>query len=155
MYKSIALLGVGEIDRKILSHLREDLDSVLRQFNVVIERHPAETFCLDPTEFCAGRGQYDGSLIMDRLIQFVDWRGYFRILGVTEEDLYTRGLDHAFGFVKKPRGNLFKHSSVALISTARFREEFHGKPPNERILRSRILKQALHKLGHSLLRGGR
>jgi archaemetzincin len=39
--------------------------------------------------------------------------------------------------------------NCAAVSLARLREEAYGMPPREDLLRERLLKQAVHELGHT------
>jgi archaemetzincin len=64
------------------------------------------------------------------------------LLGVTEADLYVPVLTFVFGEAQMP-------GRAALVSLARLREEFYGLPPNAALLEERLLKEALHELGHT------
>jgi len=39
--------------------------------------------------------------------------------------------------------------NCAVVSLHRLREEFYGLPPNEELVRARLLKEAVHELGHT------
>jgi len=65
-----------------------------------------------------------------------------RILGVTAWDLYVPVLTFVFGEAQLD-GN------CAVVSTARLGEEFYGLPPRADVLRDRLLKEAVHELGHT------
>jgi len=80
------------------------------------------------------RGQYYSTKILAALPETT--------LGVTEHDLFVPILTFVFGEAQL-RG------SRALVSTHRLREEFYGDPENEAKLRERLLKEALHELGHN------
>jgi archaemetzincin len=66
-----------------------------------------------------------------------------RILGVTAVDLYIPILTFVFGEAQL-RG------SCAVVSFHRLRQEFYGLPANSTVLRERLLKEAVHELGHTL-----
>jgi archaemetzincin len=63
-------------------------------------------------------------------------------LGVSAHDLFVPILTFVFGEAQL-RG------SRALVSTYRLREEFYGDAADESKLRDRLLKEALHELGHN------
>lgn len=63
-------------------------------------------------------------------------------LGVTEHDIYYKGLNFVFG-LDDPRG-------VCIISIARLKPEFYGQKPNFGILTDRSVKEAVHEIGHNL-----
>ena len=145
---AISLLEIGEVNRETLLQLKNDLEDHFNKYDFRVQID-SRTLTLEPDEFNPMKGQYDGSLIMDRLIELVDLDGYFRTLGITEEDLFTEGLNFIFGLAMKPQGNLFKYSGAALISVARLRESFYGKREDVSLFRTRALKEAMHELGHT------
>jgi archaemetzincin len=93
------------------------------------------SFALD-----GGRQQYYSTAIIQRLERAVDPDA--RVLGVTASDLYVPVLTFVFGEAQLD-GN------CAVVSTARLKEEFYGLPPRPDLLRERLLKEAVHELGHT------
>jgi archaemetzincin len=92
-------------------------------------------FALDPS-----RRQYYSTPLLYSLERTGDPGA--RVLGVTELDLYVPVLTFVFGEAQL-EGN------CALVSACRLREEFYGLPPREELLRERLLKEAVHELGHT------
>ncbi|MCX8126673.1 MAG: archaemetzincin family Zn-dependent metalloprotease [Dehalococcoidia bacterium] len=91
--------------------------------------------------FDRGRGQYLAGLIVARLAGLASDKGD-RVLGVTSVDLYTPGLNFVFGQADiKLR--------TAVISLYRLRQEFYGLPADRELFRSRMLKEAVHEIGHT------
>ena len=88
----------------------------------------------------ADRGQYYSTFILQRLERASD--SGVRVLGVTACDLYVPVLTFVFGEAQLD-GN------CAAVSTARLREEFYGLPAHEELMRERLLKEAVHELGHT------
>jgi len=88
----------------------------------------------------AGRNQYYSTAILQRLDRDSDPGA--RILGVTAGDLYVPVLTFVFGEAQLD-GN------CAAVSTARLREDFYGLPPRDDLLHERLLKEAIHELGHT------
>jgi archaemetzincin len=64
------------------------------------------------------------------------------VLGITQVDLYTPGLNFVFGQADMSE-------RVAVISLCRLRPEFWGRPRNEPLLLERAVKEAVHELGHT------
>jgi len=93
------------------------------------------TFALD-----AGRQQYHSTAILQHLERHCDLGA--RVLGVTSCDLFVPVLTFVFG-----EAQLDGH--CAAVSLARLREEAYGMPAREGLLRERLLKQAVHELGHT------
>ena len=88
----------------------------------------------------ADRNQYYSTAILQRLD--LDSDPGTRVLGVTSCDLYVPVLTFVFGEAQL-EGN------CAVASLARLREEFYGLPPREELSRERLLKEAVHELGHT------
>ena len=93
------------------------------------------SFALD-----SGRQQYYSTAIIQRMERAVDPDA--RVLGVTASDLYVPVLTFVFGEAQLD-GN------CAVVSTARLKEEFYGLPRRLELLRERLLKEAVHELGHT------
>ena len=93
------------------------------------------SFALD-----SGRQQYHSTAIIQRMERAVDPDA--RVLGVTASDLYVPVLTFVFGEAQLD-GN------CAVVSTARLKEEFYGLPGRQELLRERLLKEAVHELGHT------
>jgi archaemetzincin len=65
-----------------------------------------------------------------------------RLLAVTSVDLYVPVLTFVFGEAQLT-------GSCAVVSLHRLREEFYGLPPREDLMRERLVKEAVHELGHT------
>jgi len=61
------------------------------------------------------------------------------LLGVAALDLYVPGMNFVFGEARCP-------GQVAVISTRRLKPT----PRNQRLFRERVLKEAVHEIGHTL-----
>jgi predicted Zn-dependent protease len=66
-----------------------------------------------------------------------------RLLGVTSLDLYIPTLMFVFGEAQL-------HGPCAVVSVHRLRQEFYGLPADPRLEAERLLKEAVHELGHTL-----
>ena len=143
----ILITKIGDVNLALLSHLREELMKYLRKFDLLVRINP-KNLKIEPIEFNLKRYQYDGFQILNRIIKSSYKTDFFRNLGVIDVDLFTSGLNFIFGLAMKPQKMLVKFPAAALISIIRLRE-FYGKPLNDEIFRERILKEALHELGHT------
>ena len=90
--------------------------------------------------FDEGRQQHYSTAILQRLERIADPGA--RVLGVTGCDLYVPVLTFVFGEAQLD-GN------CAVVSTARLKEEFYGLPARLELLRERLVKEAVHELGHT------
>lgn len=86
------------------------------------------------------RGQYYSTEILRRLVPL--GKEGTRVLGVTHLDLYVPVLTFVFG-----EAQLEGH--CALVSYHRLHEEFYGLPAREDLFAERLVKEAVHELGHT------
>lgn len=63
-------------------------------------------------------------------------------LALIDADAYVENLNFVFGIARPGWGGI--------VFLARLKPEFYGGPPSEEALLSRLLKEALHELGHAL-----
>jgi len=134
--KIISLMPVGAIDRALLEPLAA---SLTRRLRVACSIQPD---CLE-AEFAFNplRRQYHSSEILKKLLQRPASETW-KVLGVTEMDLYIPVLTFVFGEAQIADGG-------AVVSTHRLRQEFYGLPTNPSLLEERLLKESLHELGHT------
>lgn len=134
----IQVLRIGEVDRGLVDRMCAGLSAGLRA-----QCETIETFYFDPEPARhLERGQYHSTEILARM-RGVRAPAAWRLLGLTRLDLYIPTLTFVFG-----EAQLEGH--CALISLHRLRQEFYGLPPDPRLLEERLLKEAVHELGHTL-----
>jgi len=133
----LQLLPVGTVDLSLLEDLRVNLRGCL---HVRCEILPTP---LDPKPcYHPERQQFHSSEMLQRvqpLLRKQDWR----VLAVTDVDLYIPILKYVFGEAQLG-------GPCALISAHRLRQEFYGLDRDDSLLRQRLLKAAVHELGHTL-----
>lgn len=135
--KTIQLLPLGRISPALLGELREGL---AREYAVQCEILPPEP---EPAyAFNAARQQYSSTEILAKLAARPRMNDA-KFLGVVSADLYIPILTFVFGEAQL-RG------TCAVVSTHRLRQEFYGLPANDDLLASRLVKEAVHELGHTL-----
>ncbi len=133
----IQLLPIGNVEADVLAALRSALSN---EWHIPCEILPAR---LDPEfAFHPERQQYHSTEILSRMRNF---RGpdSWRLLAVTSVDLYIPILTFVFG--EAQLGN-----ACAVVSLHRLRQEFYGLPADPALLQQRLLKEAMHELGHTL-----
>jgi len=132
----VSLVPVGRVDRAHLEFLSEGLASRLRVACSIQPEGFDLAFAYNPL-----RGQYHSTEILKRLLQNSASESW-RVLGVTEADLYIPILTFVFG-----EAQLSDHGAV--VSMHRLRQEFYGMPTDHQLLGERLLKESLHELGHT------
>ena len=135
--KLLHLLPIGNVDDGLLKDLRPALEQT---FLVPCKVLPVR---LDPQfAFHVERQQYHSSEILHRMQGFLTPNSW-RILGVVALDLYIPILTFVFGEAQMG-------GPCALVSAHRLRQELYGLPPDPELFRQRVIKEAVHELGHTL-----
>lgn len=88
---------------------------------------------LPDAAYTPARGQYRG----ESLLALVSGHGARHVLGITQRDLFARDLNFIFG-IASPGG-------ACVVSTARL-----VIGADDELFRARLLKEAVHELGHTL-----
>lgn len=128
----ILLVPLGEVSPDVLAQVATALQESFSARCSLGDALPEPAFA-----FRSNRGQFEASEILSRL---PGARGE-RVLAVVDRDLFVRGLNFVFGLADPAAGR-------AVIALARLRESFYGRAENPAAFRSRLLKEAVHELGH-------
>ena len=95
----------------------------------------------DPeTAYDAARGQYNSTQLLRRLLDDPQ-AGGARVLGVTGVDLFVPVLTFVFGEAQLD-------GRAAVVSLQRLRPESYGLGVDPTLLFERLVKEAVHELGH-------
>jgi archaemetzincin len=135
--KLLQLLPIGNVDEGLVVGMCPALEEILGiPCNVLPDR-------LDPEfSFHRERQQYHSSEILKRMQGFVR-ADTWRMLGIAAVDLYIPILTFVFGEAQVS-------GPCAVLSSHRLRQEFYGLPRNPELFRKRLIKEAVHELGHTL-----
>ena len=131
------LLRVGDFQPDLLDALRLRLERTFRQPCRLLPGSLDPGFALHPE-----REQYHSTELLARL-QRQRTPETWRLLGVTPVDLYIPILTFVFGEAQL-------EGPCALVSSFRLRQEFYGLPPDAGLAHERLVKEAVHELGHTL-----
>lgn len=115
----------------IKSSISELLSSkiILRKDKIELEKY-----------FNPERGQYNAGEILSEFD--INNTTNLTIL-ITSVDLYIPIFTYVFGLAKL-------NGSIAIVSSYRLRPEFYGLPPDDHLLKRRLIKEVIHELGHLL-----
>jgi archaemetzincin len=120
----------------LLGRLAREIEGT---FGVAVKERPP---WFDPgASFDASRGQYCSTAILAQLLEGAP-DGESRLLGVTSVDLFIPVLTYVFGEAQLA-------GRAAVVSIHRLRSEIYGLPPNEDLLHERLVKEAVHEIGHT------
>jgi archaemetzincin len=134
---NLQLLPVGKLDGGLLAELAPALANTF-QVPCELLRTPLDA----EFAFHGERQQHHSSEILARMQAMVTGATW-RLLGVTAVDLYIPILTFVFGEAQMG-------GPCALVSLHRLRQEFYGLPKDEAVLRQRLLKEAVHEVGHTV-----
>jgi archaemetzincin len=135
--KLLQLLPIGDVDDKLLRDLRPVLEEIFGVSCKVLSSR------LDPEFALHGeRRQYHSSQLIHRMQSYLTGDSW-RMLGVAAVDLYIPILTFVFGEAQIG-------GPAAVISGYRLRQEFYGLSADKDLLRERVIKEAVHELGHTL-----
>jgi archaemetzincin len=84
------------------------------------------------------RAQYSAEVILAQLAM----EGADRVLGVVDLDLYVPELNFVFGLSDRA-------GRRAVIALPRLRQSFYGARDDEALFLARVVKEAVHELGHT------
>jgi archaemetzincin len=134
--KRILIVSIGDVDSDILRNIANALE---KAFHCKIEL--GKKMLIPGDSYNSKRKQYHSTIILKK-IQADKPKSFDRMLGITDVDLYVSGLNFVFG-----EADVF--SGVTVISLTRLRQEFYGLKPDNRLLRERAIKEAIHEIGHT------
>jgi len=90
------------------------------------------------------RKQYDVSTVLRSLAKaYPTVPENTKVLGITATDLFTPGLNYVFGQAQI-------NGIYAVISISRLNPRVYGMPSDQSLFRQRMVKEAVHELGHTL-----
>ncbi len=119
----------------LLERLSADLGRIL---HAAIERRVP---WFDPeAAFEPSRGQYDSSRFLKLLLSGGEAAG--KVLAITSVDLFIPVLTYVFGEAQL-------NGRAAVVSLHRLRNEAYGLPADDALLAERLVKEAVHEVGHT------
>ncbi len=133
---TIALIPMGPVTRALVVWLADRLTDALQVETAILSE-----LSLPARSYNETRRQYRGEGILDRL-RDVDHPAAERFLGIVEADCYARELNFIFG-------QATMGGREAFVALPRLRSSFYGEPEDADLFRERVLKEAIHELGHT------
>lgn len=132
----IHVVVFGNVPHSIVVSLERQIASV---FGCDVVRH-SPRFNVD-VAFDPSRKQYDSSRVLEALYGEVP-NGDGKLIGITDVDLFVPIFTFVFGEAQL-------NGRVALASLFRLRNSFYGLPDDDGLLSERLVKEAVHELGHT------
>jgi archaemetzincin len=134
--KTLDLLPIGSYDARLLQMIAPGLADAFRVPCRILDRKFDPKFA-----FHAERQQYHSSEILQAMQPYA--ADAWRVLGVAAVDLYIPILTFVFGEAQMG-------GPCAVVSFHRLMEEFYGLPSDVHLLSERLIKEAVHEVGHTV-----
>jgi archaemetzincin len=131
----IVIVPLGDVNEGVTEDLIPSLEEIFGQRLCL-----GEPIDLPKGSWHRDRGQYLASSILAVLSHPA--HSGDRVLGVVDVDIFAPELNFVFGQADGA-------GMRALISLWRLRQEFYGLPPDEDLFHQRVVKEAVHELGHT------
>jgi len=117
------------------THLSKEFNVSVRTASTINETAPFNSFNKQ-------RNQWNSSNILEWLLDRNKPDGSTKILGLCDFDAYSNGLNFVFG-----EAHINRRASA--IYLPRLRQEFYGVRADNSLFCQRIVKEAVHELGHA------
>lgn len=134
--KPIRVVPCGQPALPLLGAVTNALSRELRAPAIVAEQRVDPTFAHHPE-----RNQYHSTAIIEHLARLNGHQDEL-LVGVTELDLYIPILTFVFGEAQLG-------GTIAVVSYHRLTQEFYGLPSDPSLLTERLVKEAIHEVGHT------
>jgi len=148
MKKIISLLKIGQVDQSILDNLKRELELSFKEFKISVDPE-IKAISLENLQYNKKRDQYNALKILNKIKLVLQDKQCIRTLGIIDYDIYSKSYNFLFGRAEKPKKDNPRYPIGALISITRLKESFYRRPENKALLEQRILKEAIHELGHT------
>lgn len=135
--RRIYLCAVGDPMAEELRLLQAELGRI---FGATVELARPGVFPIPASAFSPRRQQYHSTSILQKLAKVVSSKQR-PLLAVTGVDLYAEGLNFVFGEADPA-------AELAIISTFRLHWGLMGGEVEDQVYRERVVKEAVHELGH-------
>lgn len=126
---------IGDFDKSLLNDISYQILKVFKLEAFVQTLLASIDFAFDNK-----RNQYHSTAILDRLVELLKPE-FKRVIAITSSDLFIPILTHVYGEAKLG-------GKACIVSTARLNEGLESEP-DQVLFRERVVKEALHELGHT------
>ena len=134
----VLLQPVGMVPADVLKLLEKMLSNQFSNSRFII----APSIDLPSHAFDARRNQYVSPIILGWIQNKRKDATYNKVLGICNIDAYSGNLNFVFGEAQVG-------GRIASIYLPRLKQEFYGLDPDESLFLQRVVKEAIHELGHA------
>lgn len=133
----------ANVDFNTLNSLGNDISKVFENIQVTVGPSVEASsktifeFCFDRT-----RNQLNSTRLLQWFLDKFRLDTQSKVLIIVDADAYTTGLNFVFG-------EAYNNGNIAAIYLPRLKQEFYGLEANEQLFYERMVKEAVHELGHT------
>jgi len=135
LVKKINILPIGNVEGNLILRLKNKTENLFKVAVSILKTEKEPVYAYDPL-----RQQYNSTKILKTMLKTAE--DETKTIGITDVDLFIQILTFVFGEAQLG-------GKVAVVSTARLKQEFYGMPVNKAILEERLIKEFFHELGHT------
>jgi archaemetzincin len=131
---TLKIMPFGSVPKDILAAVESELRLSLNIFSEVQAPLglPMEYYNTIRHQFLSGK-----------VLDFIANKFSGRILGITDDDMYSDEKGFVFGQAELP-------GRVAIVSTCRLDTTFYKQAPDRNLLKERVVKESVHQVCHSI-----
>ncbi len=146
--KKLGILRLNPVENTLIENLKNELAKIFVNIFSSIEIIP-QIIEIPKIYYNEIRKQYKADYLLETTIKVATQYGYDVVLGIIDADIYKSGFNFIFGLAQ-----IRSRPSACIIALARLNPGFYNFKYDEKnsqnIYRLRILKEALHEIGHTL-----
>lgn len=133
--KPVIITSIGKIENDILTKVKNEIEINLNlKVKIVPDKITDLKFAFNPERF-----QYFAPLILKKLHNEFKSENYFRVVGITDVDIYDEGMNFIFGEA------LY---DCCIVSIFRFKPCIKTENIDDKTI-ERVVKTTIHELGHT------
>jgi archaemetzincin len=129
------------LDKDTLYHLAEDISKEFQTIKLTIASSIVPDKAQFQLAFNKQRNQWNSFKLLGCLLKKFRHNKETKILALFDLDAYSNAFEFVFG-------EAYYQGRVAAVYLPRLRQEFYGLKPNPSLFYDRLVKEAVHELGH-------
>ena len=131
----------ANLDKSSLYQLCEDISKEFINVEVAVARSIRIEKAQFRLAFDKHRNQWDSFKLLEWLLNKFKHNKDTKLLALFDIDAYTDAFDFVFG-------EAYYKGRIAAVYLARLKQEFYSLEPNYSLFYERLVKEAVHELGH-------
>ena len=134
----IYIVSFGDIERKILSLIASEVATTFNKPTLISRK----ILKIPQVAYVPERNQYYAEFFLKETLKSFRDKDIEKILAVTDANIFADDLNFVFGIAQL-------NGRAALISLHMLDPRTYGEPYDEELFFNRIIKEAIHELGHT------